>query len=192
MRALLIVISAGALAAGCSSNRGDVPPVTAATTIDPSSPLSAPGYMAMAASSDMFEIESSRLALQMSQNPQVRSFAEMMIADHTRTGNEMRSIAQSLGLPAPPQMMMPQHRAMLDQLRAATPADFNRAYKAAQIAAHQQALNLHGNYAAQGDTPALRAFASRVVPTIQMHYNHAQTLPETTTPVAPVRPGERG
>lgn len=199
MKALLIATSAALMVAACSTSGGmdEVAPA-----MNPNSLTSAPGYMAMAASSDMFEIESSRLALQMSQNPQVRQFAEMMIADHTRTSAEMMGIAQTLGLQPPPPMMNPHHQEMLNRLRAAQGGQFESAYKREQILAHQEALNLHQAFAARGDSEPLRAFASRVVPAIQMHYQHAQMLPEGMSmqqpmmqqPMqsAPARSGERG
>lgn len=39
----------------------------------------APGYMTMAASSDMFEIQSGQLAQRMSQNTAIRSFGQMLV-----------------------------------------------------------------------------------------------------------------
>lgn len=195
MKALLIALGAASLVAGCASR--DEEPLEAAAAVDPNSPIAAPGYMRMAASADLFEIQSSQLALQMSQNPMVRQFAQMMVADHTRTSSEMMGIAQSLGLPPPPQMLAPHHQQMLDGLRATSPAEFDSAYKQAQIMAHQEALTLHRNYAQQGDVPQLRDFAARVVPAVEMHYNQAQMLPESAPmpmqpPVTPDRSGERG
>ena len=90
---------------------------------------------------------------------------------------------------------MPNHQAMLDQLRS-TGANFDVAFKQAQIAAHQEALALHQNYASGGDVPALRTVAGAAVPIIQQHLTTAQTL--NVSPMAPlplpstVRPGERG
>lgn len=192
MKALLAAVSAAALLAGCSSTTAETDPVPMAT-LDPSSPLSAPGYMHMAASSDMFEIESSRLALQRSQNPAVRSFAQMMIDHHTRTTGDLMATAQATGMTPPPPGMMPHHRAMLDRLSAAGPNDFDAAYKREQLAAHNEALTLHQNYASQGDMRAFRDFASRTVPIIQSHLSQAQGLPEwTPAPPAPTRAGERG
>jgi putative membrane protein len=175
----------------------------AVAAVDPNSPLAAPGYMAMAASSDQFEIQSSQLALQASQNPAVQSFAQMLIAHHQATTATLMQAAQSAGLPPPPPTLMPQHQAMLDQLRAAgSGPSFDQAYKAAQIPAHQQALELHQNYANGGDVPALRQAAASAVPIIQQHLTAAQNLnvtamapdmqgqPPMTT--APVRSGERG
>ncbi|WP_114953719.1 DUF4142 domain-containing protein [Sphingosinicella terrae] len=193
MKALVLAIGAAALSAACATNADDAPP---ASTADAMSPTSAPGYLRMAASSDMFEIESSRLALQQSQNPAVRQFAQMMINDHTRTTNEATAIARQQGMNPPPPMMAPHHQQMLDELRAAGPANFDSAYKRAQIAAHQEALNLHQGFASGGDNEALRGFAQRTVPAIQMHYQHAQSLPESMAAPAPApspsTAGERG
>src|SRR3712207_8417473 len=42
-------------------------------------------YVRMAAASDLFEIQSSQLALQNAQRPEVRQFAQMLITHHTQT-----------------------------------------------------------------------------------------------------------
>jgi putative membrane protein len=170
--------------------------------VDPNNPLMAPGYMAMAASSDQFEIQSSQLAQQASQNPAVQSFARMLVAHHQATSANLMQAAQSAGLAPPPPSLLPQHQQMLDQLRAAgTSPAFDQAFREIQIPAHQQALELHQNYASGGDIPALRQVAASVVPIVQQHLSAAQNLnvaamqpPPAPAPVptAPVRSGERG
>ncbi|HEX8555350.1 MAG TPA: DUF4142 domain-containing protein [Sphingomonas sp.] len=192
----IVLAAAGAaalLASGCAPTAQDMAPQSMAA--DPMSPLSAPGYMSMAASSDLFEIESSRMALERSQNGAVRSFAQMMIDHHTRTSAEMMEVARQAGLTPPPPQMLPPHMAMIDRLRAAGPAEFDVAYKREQVAGHEQALMLHQNYAQQGDMPPFRAFAARTVPIIQGHLTQAQSLPEFAPPPPPApaqRAGERG
>jgi putative membrane protein len=202
MRTLALTLLASCTLAACTTNTApaDVPP--AAVAADPSNPLSAPGYMAMAASSDQFEIQSSQLALQNSTNPAIQSFAQMMIAHHQATTATLASAAQSAGLPPPPPVLMPAEQALLDQVRAAGsgPA-FDEAYKAAQIQGHQSALQLHSGYANGGDVPALRQAAASAVPIVQQHLTTAQNLQTMAMqpapqpqPVdtAPVRSGERG
>lgn len=196
MKIILAAMGSAALLMGCTPTAQEEAPATAAAA-DPMSPLSAPGYMSMAASSDMFEIESSRLALQQSQNPQVQSFAQTMIDHHTRTSQEMIQIAQSAGMTPPPPQMLPPQQAALDRIRAAGPAQFDAAYKQEQISGHQQALDLHRNYAAQGDAPPLRDFANRTTPIVQGHLTQAQGLPDYAPPPpppapAPAQAGERG
>lgn len=195
MKALLMAAGATMLLTGCATTApDDTPPLTAATAAN-GMPIVAPGYMEMAASGDLFEITSSQLALQRSSNGAIRSFAEMLITDHTRMSREMLSAASAAGLPPPPQAMLPRHAEMLQRLQSAAPSDFDAAYRNEQIAAHQEALMLHQTYGAQGDVPSLRAVGNAAVPVIQAHLSHAQSLSISAAP-APAgsveRAGERG
>jgi len=210
MRALAVLLAGSCALAACSTNsmNEDVPPAVA--TADPNNPLMAPGYTMMAASSDQFEIQSSQLALQASQNQAVRNFANLMIAHHQATTQNLTAAAASAGLPPPPPTLMPQHQQMLDQLRAAgTGPAFDQAYKQAQIMGHQQALELHTNYANGGDVPALKQAAASTAPIVQQHLATAQNLNtdmggmggmqpgmdqsgQQAPATAPVRSGERG
>jgi putative membrane protein len=195
MRKLAILFGGAAILAGCSSNPPPRPPAAA---VDLNNPLMAPGYMAMAGSSDQFEIQSGQLALQMSQNPAVRNFSNMIIADHTRSTQMVMAAAQSAGLNPPPPALLPPQQSMLDQLRAAgSGPSFDMAFQQAQVSAHQQALQLHQNYATQGDVPALRTVAGQIVPIVQMHLQQAQALNVAPPPPPPPMPstrrsGERG
>ena len=191
------ILLAGAIAlAACSSNPE---PVAPAAVVDPNNPLFAPGYMSMAGSSDQFEIQSSQLALQASSSPALRNFANMLIADHTRSTQMVVAAAQSAGLTPPPPALLPQHQALLDQLRAAgTGPNFDMAFRDIQIQAHQQALTLHQNYAASGDVPALRTVAGQIVSVVQTHLNALQSMSVAPPPPPPMAPpparraGERG
>lgn len=197
MRKLAILFGGAALLTACQTTPPPAP--VAAVAVDPNNPLMAPGYMAMAASSDMFEIQSGQMAQQMSQNPAVRNLGNMFVADHTRSTQMLMAAAQSARISPPPPAMLPQHQAMLDQLRAAGsgPA-FDQAFQQIQIQAHQQALMLHQNYAAQGDVPALRTTAGQIVPVVQAHLQALQSLQVMAPPPPPPpmpttrRSGERG
>jgi putative membrane protein len=139
-------------------------------------PSDAMGYVAMAGSSDMYEIESSRLALQRAQSPAVREFAQMMIDHHTMTTQQVMQAAQAAGMTPPPPMLMPPQRAMLEELQPANGADFDRMYLRQQRMAHRMALALHSNFAQRGDNPQLRQTATTAVPIIQRHIDQLRTL----------------
>jgi putative membrane protein len=195
MNKLAILFGGTALLAACQSAPPPAPPPP---PVDINNPLMAPGYMAQAGSADQFEIQSGQLALQASQNPAIRNFANMIIADHTRSTQMVVSAAQSAGLAPPPPALLPAQQAMLDQLRSAgSGPSFDMAFQQAQISAHQQALQLHQNYAAQGDVPALRTAAGQIVPVVQMHLQQIQSLNTAPPPPPPPPPstrrsGERG
>jgi putative membrane protein len=196
MRKLAIMFGGAALLAACQSTPPPPPP---APPVDLNNPLMAPGFLAQAGSANQWEIESSQLALQMSTNPAVRSLANVIIADHTAMGQQVAAAASSAGLTPPAPGLLPPQQSMLDQLRTAGsgPA-FDMAYQQAQISAHQQAIQLMQNYAAQGDVPALRTVASQAIPVMQKHLSMAQALNTAPPPPPPPpmpstrRSGERG
>jgi putative membrane protein len=139
-------------------------------------PTSAAAYMNMAHSSDMFEVSSSQQALQVSRNPAVRSYAQMMVNDHTRMMQAMMAMTPGMATNMSSMGMMPHHAAMLQRLRGASGANFDMMYKREQMMAHREALMLHRTYAARGDNPTLRTMAARAVPMIQMHMSRAAAL----------------
>src|SRR4051812_22941059 len=78
MRKLGILIGAALALAACATTPPPPP--------DLNNPLLAPGFLAQASSANQFEIQSSQLALQASQNMAVHNFANVLIADHTQLG----------------------------------------------------------------------------------------------------------
>lgn len=174
MKHLLICASLAVLAAGCTPMNDET--ATASMPSD-ATPTAAMPYVAMAGSSDMYEIESSRLALQRAQTPAVRQFAQMMIDHHTMTTQQTMQAVQAAGMTPPPPALLPPQRAMLDELQPVMGADFERAYLQQQRTAHQMALALHRNYARSGDTAQLRQTAGTAVPVVQRHIDQLKSMP---------------
>lgn len=158
---LIALTLAGASAAGIAQTPPPPPPAEAKTQ--------AAAYVDAAAKSDMYEIESSKLALQKSDNAKIKLFANMMIRDHTKTTAATKAAAKKAGLNPPPPAPDAGITASLTELQNASGADFDRLYLAQQLPAHQAALDLHQSYAAGGDQAALRASAKAAVPIVQRH-----------------------
>ena len=125
-----------------------------------------------------FEIMSSRIALQRSQNPEVRDFAQRMIDDHRRADEELRSTIMSsrYAMRGMPNNLDGRHRAMLNQLQRAQGPRFDRLYVRMQTQGHDEAVRLFSNYARGGDNPALRDYAARTLPTIEEHEQHIRQI----------------
>jgi putative membrane protein len=145
-------------------------PTTAkAATTDPAE------FSNLAAVSNMFEIESSTLANDKSQNADVKAFAEQMIADHTKAGQEMTAAAGSENL-TPPTQLDATHQAQLDELKAAEGEAFDAAYISAQVKAHDDAVALFEGYSTAGPDGALKDFAVKTLPTLKMHQERVHSL----------------
>lgn len=177
MRKAALLFAGMAVLTACARNPflKSTPPAAA---FDMASPLYGPNFLHYAASANLWEIQSSRLALQVSGDPAVRSFAEMIIADHTRLAGTMAAAGKTAGtLPPPPEALMPADQTKVDQLQSLPAASFDTAYRDMQVAAHQQAIALFQNYAAGGDNSTLRSMASQAIPMLQKHLAAAEALP---------------
>jgi putative membrane protein len=141
---------------------------------NPMSPATT-NYVGDAATGNMYEIEAGRIAAQKARNPRVKSFAQMMVSDHSNTAARMQA-AVPPGVRLPSQLDA-EHQAKLTQLQN-TPAGagFDRVYMQQQVAAHEEALALHRSYAQSGDVPALRELASSAVPVVDNHLRQARGL----------------
>ena len=137
----------------------------------------ADAYATNAALGDMYEIESSKLAAEKAQSPDVKRFASQMIADHTATTVKLKAaIADAKLNLQPPAALDARRQGMIDNLRGATGADFDRMYLDQQTAAHQEAVTLHGGYAKEGDNAALKKLAAETTPVIQHHLDMVKQL----------------
>ena len=134
-------------------------------------------FVATAAISDMFEIQSSQAALQKSTRDEVKQFAQHMIDDHTRVGEQMKSLLQSAGINAQIPTDLDKRRAQqVQRMQGLSGAKFDAAYVAAQVKGHQEAVRLYQAYAQSGDNQQLREFARWTLPNLQQHLKQAQSL----------------
>lgn len=143
----------------------------------PEARVQATPYVMAAGQSDMFEINSSQVALQKTQNPAIRKYAQMLIKHHQKTTAATLKAAQKAGLTSPPPPALdPGAAASIAELQSASATDFDRLYIGQQIPAHQAALDLHQAYGTGGDQAPLRATAKKAVPIVRSHLVAAQRM----------------
>lgn len=169
----LLIASAASLALVACATDSDMAAGTAAA--GDMTPERRDAYVRMAAASDLFEIQSSQLALSRARSPDVRAFAQMMIDHHSATTRQLTAAATAAGTPPSP-MLMPMQADMIARLQGANGAEFDRMYIAQQIPAHEMALALHRNYSSNGDTASLRTVAAAAVPIVRQHLDRARAL----------------
>lgn len=149
----------------------------AATVPTPSDETKADVFVAKAAASDMFEIAAGKLVAQRSTNPDVKKFAATMVKAHTKTTEDLKAAIAASGAAITPPTALPEDlQGKLDDLTKADAKDFDKKYADSQVDAHQAALNLLQRYAQDGDTPAIKAFATATAPAVQEHLNMAEGL----------------
>ncbi|KMS56122.1 membrane protein [Novosphingobium barchaimii LL02] len=184
-QSLLLAVSLAVLGlAGCNK-QSDAPSEPAANVASPSTSPEASAVKAgegqafanIAAASDAFEIESSKLAITKATTSKIKSYANNMIEAHTESTVELKAAAGATS-PAitPDAALTAAQKATLDQLVAKSGADFDRAYVASQTSAHAEALDALKGYAAGGEVASLKAFATKMIPTVAAHLNMAKSI----------------
>ncbi|UVC12480.1 DUF4142 domain-containing protein (plasmid) [Rhizobium sp. TH2] len=113
-------------------------------------------FVKMVLSSTKLEIDSSKLAVDKATSPEVKAFAEQMIADHTKAGEEFMATLKKEGEEAPASELTTKHRDELHQLEGIGDQDFDAAYVSMQESAHVEAVDLFRTYAEKPDDPVGR------------------------------------
>lgn len=130
-------------------------------------------FVQAATMSSSTEIDGAKLAHKNTTNPDVRSFARHMIADHMRLTMQLKAVA-------PHGVVVPKNNsdtALLDSLKPLNGKEFDRAYvQKLGIEAHRQTIAAFEKEAVEGQVAALREAAQNSLPTIREHYMMAQEL----------------
>jgi putative membrane protein len=122
----------------------------------------------------MFEVESSKLAVQKADGP-VKQFASQMVADHTKASEELAAQAKSQKFSVPT-TLDDSDQGKIDKLRGLAGADFSKQYMDYQVSAHKDAVSLFQRYGKGGDNSKLKAWAVTTLPTLQHHLDMAEGL----------------
>ncbi|SFU23961.1 DUF4142 domain-containing protein [Paraburkholderia aspalathi] len=119
------------------------------------------------------EIAASKIAFRNSGDPQVRTFLQQMITDHTKLARSMGALFARKGLDAAPAA----DSALVGKLETLKGKEFDQAY-VEQIAleGHRKAVDLFQTESESGSDAQLKAAAGHALPTIRHHLAMAQQL----------------
>lgn len=132
-------------------------------------------YVQNAAASDMFEIETSKLALEKATLPSIKTYAQMMIDEYTKSTTELKAAAGQAGIPVPAALPADK-QAKVDALRGLSGAEFDRQYLADQRSGHQETLAKVNGYIAAAPAGPLKDHASKVTGVVQKHLNSLEKI----------------
>ena len=104
---------------------------TAAATVGQ---VSTDAFVTNAAIGDMYEIQAGQIAQKKGQSAGVKDFGKMMVTEHTAMTNTMKPLIVAAGKTAPTGLDE-RRKGLIDNLNAASAADFDGVYLAQQEAA---------------------------------------------------------
>ncbi|ROM55509.1 hypothetical protein BK648_06195 [Pseudomonas poae] len=121
------------------------------------------------------EVEAGKLALEKGSAADVKSFADMMVKDHTAANAKLKSIADAKNLKVSDSAeLMDKAKAMILELRSAK--SFDQAYANNQVKAHEATIEIFEKEISEGKDAEIKAFATETLPKLKSHLEHAKTL----------------
>ncbi len=167
------------LGAGCSNQPGDS--TANSGSIVKTEPAKAPSdrgdqvvtggdlaFMNDAAPGGLAEVELGRLALRQATSKEVKQFAERMIADHSKAGEELKQLAQQKKVMLP-QEVNPTHQEIMGKLSKLKGAEFDREYVKAMIEDHEKDVTAFESVTKGAVDADVKAYAMKTLPTLKEH-----------------------
>jgi putative membrane protein len=132
-------------------------------------------FMMTAATAGMNEITLSNQALTKSTNEEVKQFAQTMIDEHTKVGDELKSLATTKNVTLPMEADA-KHQAALTKMSSMTGSSFDMEYVKMMVKDHEKAVELFQKQSTKGKDEEAKAFAAKTLPALQGHLDSARAL----------------
>jgi putative membrane protein len=131
----------------------------------------------------MAEVQLGQLALQKSSNADVKQFAQKMIDDHTKLGDEMKQVGQQMGIKAPDSPSS-KDKSAIAKLQTLNGDDFDKAYIKDMVKDHQQDAKDFKQEAQTTTNPALKSVVVQGQQVIDEHLQMIQQIAQKNNVVA--------
>jgi putative membrane protein len=132
-------------------------------------------FMREAAHGGFAEVQTGHLAEQRGASDRVRNFGRRMLTDHGKANVELARLAQSKGVILPTGPNQEQKHAY-NRLARLSGRSFDRAYMNDMVSDHVEDVAKFRDEAKNGHDPDVRRWASRTLPTLEMHLAMARQI----------------
>ncbi len=133
---------------------------------------------------NQIDIDTAKLALKKSNNPQVKSFANQMISDHEALMKSVADLAKKLNVTPQESDTSKQLKQQADEetkkLKSLNGAAFDKEYASHEVAFHQTVIDATSKVLIpNAKNPELKSALEGAAPVLQGHKEHAQHLVES-------------
>ena len=116
----------------------------------------------------MAEVQLGQLASQKGSSDDVKQFGQKMVTDHTKLGDQMKTVASQIGV-TPPTSVSPKDQALMTKLQAMSGDAFDKAYIKAMVKDHEQDNMEFKKEASSGTSSAVKEAATKGDQVIEEH-----------------------
>ncbi|MFN8349632.1 MAG: DUF4142 domain-containing protein [Spirosomataceae bacterium] len=136
-------------------------------------------FVMEAADGGMMEVEMGRLAAGKAISAEVKKFGQMMVDDHSKANDELKTLAAQKNITLPT-LLTEKHRKMIDDLSTKKGKDFDKKYMDIMVDDHKEDIDKFEKAADNSNDPDIKAFASKTLPTLRHHLQMAEAAEKMT------------
>lgn len=126
-----------------------------------------------AAKGGMMEVMLGELAATNATNAKVKALGAMMVKDHGKANEELKTWAAKINHTLPVAMNAEQQK-NYDNLKTKKGAEFDKAYTKLMVSDHEKDIAEFKKQSAQGTDADLKSFAAKTLPTLEHHLMESQ------------------
>ncbi|MGA9671652.1 MAG: DUF4142 domain-containing protein [Terracidiphilus sp.] len=126
----------------------------------------------------MAEVDLGKLAAEKGNSEDVKQFGQKMVTDHTRLGDQMKDVAQQIGV-TPPTVLSASDLALMAKLKVLSGNDFDKAYIRAMVKDHEVDLADFHKEIVGGASPVVTDAAREGAKVIQKHLDMIRKIAQT-------------
>ena len=134
-------------------------------------------FAAAAASGGLMEVELGTIAQQNAASAEVKNFGEMMVKDHSKANEELKSLTyqKDIEIPAVPSE---EHQEKINKLVKMKGEEFDKEYMELMVKDHEEDIEKFKEQVEKGKDPQLQQWASEKIPVLEMHQDMAKKIHE--------------
>ncbi|MBH8568113.1 DUF4142 domain-containing protein [Microvirga sp. STS02] len=141
----------------------DVPAGDLAVFMGTFATMTDPVFLIDAGSSNILEIQVGQLAAEKAASPDVRKFAQSMVALHSQNDQELKALARQLNATLPA-TMLPVHQHLADRMLDKTGKSFDESYMDLMEKAHKLDIAMFEVKSKNAESPAVKSYATKNLP----------------------------
>ena len=131
-----------------------------------------------AADGGMLEVQLANVALRNASSAEVKEYAQMILNDHSKANDELKSLAEKKNIVLPI-ALSDKSQKKLNDLSEKTGAEFDKAYCNQMVKDHKDDINEFEKQAEKGNDPELKSWAAQKLQTLERHLSVAESLDES-------------
>ena len=132
-------------------------------------------FINMAAQTDMMEAHLGQMAAEQASSQDVKTYAQMLVTDHTADYQQLGTLAAKAGLTVPTGLDAA-HNKMIAPFEKLKGAAFDSRYVQTMIAGHTEAIGVYSKESTDAQSADVKAYATATLPTLQKHLDGAKAL----------------